>query len=121
MASLLPLALLGLLGCEEGAGSGLPVGGGIGDPARGRLALGQYGCIACHQVPGMTGPEAHVGPSLHDVARRRYVAGVLPNTPENMLSWILRPQEIAPRTAMPDMGVKEQHARDIVAYLYTRS
>ncbi|HEV7263452.1 MAG TPA: c-type cytochrome [Falsiroseomonas sp.] len=119
-AALLMALLPALTACDPEDGPRLPVGEGIGDAARGRLALGQYACISCHIVPGMTGPEAHVGPSLHGVAGRRYVAGVLPNTPENMATWIMRPQQVDPRTAMPDMGVKEQHARDIVAYLYTR-
>jgi cytochrome c2 len=44
---------------------------------------------------------------------------VLPNTPENMASFIRAPHRADPRTAMPDMGVTEAHARDMVAYLYT--
>lgn len=44
---------------------------------------------------------------------------MLPNTPENMVRWIRSPQEFEPRTAMPDMQVGEEQARDMVAYLYT--
>lgn len=60
-----------------------------------------------------------VGPPLDAVARRVYLGGVLPNSPGNMARFIRRPQEIDPRTAMPDLGVTEAHARDMVAYLYT--
>jgi cytochrome c2 len=91
----------------------------IGDPERGRLLLRQYGCVTCHRISGVAGRQGDVGPSLDGIARRVYLAGVLPNTPENMARWILAPQAFAPRTAMPDMQVSEQYARDMVAYLHT--
>jgi cytochrome c1 len=47
------------------------------------------------------------------------VAGELPNTPENLALFIETPQKIHPRSAMPALGVNDQQARDIVAYLYT--
>jgi cytochrome c1 len=34
-----------------------------------------------------------------------------------MIRWIQNPQEVDPSTAMPDMGVIEHDAHDIVAYL----
>jgi hypothetical protein len=36
-----------------------------------------------------------------------------------MLRWLRTPQEVNPRTAMPDLGVSERDARDMAAYLYT--
>jgi cytochrome c1 len=36
-----------------------------------------------------------------------------------MMKWIQRPQEVDPKNAMPNMGVTDQDARDIAAYLYT--
>lgn len=47
------------------------------------------------------------------------VAGELPNTPDNLELWIRSPQKIHPRTAMPALGLDDQQARDVVAYLYT--
>jgi cytochrome c1 len=47
------------------------------------------------------------------------LGGVLPNTPENMARWIRAPQEVAPLTAMPNLGVTQRDARDIAAYLAT--
>lgn len=90
-----------------------------GNPAAGREALAQYACHVCHRIPGIIGAIGHVGPPLAGIAERKYLAGVLRNTPENMLHWIRHPQEVDPLTTMPDMGVSEDHARDIVAYLYT--
>jgi cytochrome c1 len=46
-------------------------------------------------------------------------AGVLTNTPQHMVSWIMDPPAIDSATAMPNAGVTEQDARDITAYLYT--
>ncbi len=90
-----------------------------GDPERGRLAIDNYACTACHTIPGIIGTEVNVGPPLRGVGKRRYIAGVLPNTPKNMIRWIRDPQEVDPPTAMPDLDVKESDARDIAAYLYT--
>ncbi|HEX6386177.1 MAG TPA: c-type cytochrome [Anaerolineae bacterium] len=90
-----------------------------GDPERGRERIREYGCDTCHAIPGLPGPESMVGPPLNDWAERHYIAGALPNTPHNLIIWIMEPQSIEPGTAMPDMGVGAQEARDIAAYLYT--
>lgn len=92
-----------------------------GDVERGRLLLRQYGCGSCHAIPGVAAATANVGPPLEGVARRVYLGGVLPNTPENMAQWIRDPQRFDPLTAMPDMQVPEADARDMVAYLYRGS
>ena len=60
-----------------------------------------------------------VGPPLTGVANRSLLAGELPNTPENMMRWIEDAPSIEPHTAMPNLHVAPQSARDIVAYLYT--
>lgn len=96
---------------QQSAGNG-------GDAERGRLLLRQYGCGSCHSIPGVAAATANVGPPLEGVAHRVYLGGVLPNTPENMASWIRDPQRYDPLTAMPNMQVPEQEARDMVAYLY---
>jgi mono/diheme cytochrome c family protein len=89
------------------------------DAARGRLALHQYACTACHLVPGVTGADVQVGPPLAGMASRQLVAGSLPNTPQNMVRWIRDPQGVDPKTAMPDLEVSERDARDMAAYLAT--
>jgi cytochrome c2 len=109
------LALAWLAGCD-GAGK---AGRVDGDPQRGRLALTQYACRACHQIPGVTGSDVHVGPSLKGLAGKRFIARDLPNTPANLARWIRDPHAIDPSTAMPALGVNETDARDIVAYLMT--
>ena len=90
-----------------------------GDPGNGILAMQQYACTTCHRIPGMVGAVAYVGPPLHGVAGRTYLAGRLPNSRENMVRWIRDPKSVSPTTLMPDLGVTEQHARDMVAYFYS--
>ena len=90
-----------------------------GDAERGRVAIAAYGCGGCHTVPGVPGARATVGPPLVDFADRHYVAGRLPNRPEQLVHWIRNPQAVSPGTAMPDLGVPEQAALDMAAYLYT--
>ena len=104
----------GLLGLEPPA---VTVPGG--DPALGKQAIEEYGCFACHSIPGVERADAHVGPPLDAWADRRYIAGLLPNEPDNLIAWIVNPQRFEPGTAMPTLGVTQEDARDIAAYLYT--
>ena len=90
-----------------------------GDPARGREKIRQYGCASCHTIPGIPEADSLVGPELTRIASRTYVGGVLTNTPDNMIRWIQNPQGVDPLTAMPNLGLTEQDARDIAGYLYT--
>lgn len=91
-----------------------------GDAERGKSAIAAMGCGACHTVDGVPGAQGEVGPPLTGVARRSIIAGQLANTPDNMMRWIRDPQAIEPYSAMPNLGVSEQTARDIAAYLYSR-
>jgi cytochrome c len=90
-----------------------------GDARLGKTAIRHYGCGSCHTIPGVQGATAIVGPPLNGMAGRAYIAGVVPNTPSNMLRWILSPQTIDPRTAMPSVGATANDARDMAAYMYT--
>lgn len=91
----------------------------LGDAKAGERALQQYLCVTCHQIPGIVGANRHVGPPLNGIAHRKYIAGVLTNSPENMVRWLRNPKEVDSLSAMPDLGVTEKDARDMAAYLYT--
>ena len=101
------------------AGCGSERGQADGDSEHGRLLLRQYGCGSCHRIPGVAAADGNVGPPLDRVAARVYLAGMLPNRPDNMVRWIRAPQSVDPLTGMPDLKVSEPHARDMSAYLYT--
>jgi len=113
--SVILAALLTISACSQES----PVSNIDANPERGRIALTQYACHACHMIPGITGSEVFVGPRLDGIASRPLIAGDLPNNPDTLIAWIRHPKTIDPQTAMPDMGVTEQHARDMAAYLST--
>ena len=104
--------------CGRGSDMPLPPAAKV-DAQRGRDALYQYACTACHRIPGTTGGEVFVGPPLAGFARREFIAGTLANTPDNLAHWLLHTQQVKPGTAMPQLGVTPQDARDIAAYLAT--
>jgi cytochrome c1 len=60
-----------------------------------------------------------VGPPLLYFSRRTMIAGELPNSPDNLARWIENPPAIEPGTAMPNLGVPPDKAKDMAAYLYT--
>lgn len=111
----LALACAALLGaCGERASPASPV---TGNPERGKLALSQYGCQACHTIPGVTGPRVFVGPPLEGLGERKFIAGTLPTTHDNLVRWIVNPQQVDPLTAMPALDVAPRDAADMAAYL----
>jgi cytochrome c2 len=89
-----------------------------GDPSRGRALIQHHGCGSCHTIPDVPGARGAVGPSLAGLAGRSYIGGVLQHTPDNLVRWIVNPKAVDARTAMPDLGVSADDARDIAAYLY---
>jgi cytochrome c len=78
-----------------------------------------YGSHSCHTIPGIRGANGIVGPPLDAWARRVYIAGMMPNTPANLLQWSQSPQSFERPTIMPDMRVTAGDARAIASYLYT--
>jgi cytochrome c1 len=111
---LLGLVVLAAAGC--GSTAAIVVQGGHDSAGKG--AIRAYGCGGCHEIPGVDQASGKVGPSLHDLASRRYIAGTLPNTPDDLVRWIEDPQGVQPGTLMPNLGVSDQAAKDIAAYLY---
>ena len=89
------------------------------DVLRGKQALYQYACSACHTIPGVTSSLPNVGPPLGGIASRTLIAGTLSNTQSNMALWLRSPKEIKPHTAMPDLRVTREDAADMSAYLAT--
>jgi cytochrome c2 len=90
-----------------------------GDPERGVDLLIAYGCNSCHTIPNVTGATSLIGPPLIHWRDRHYIVGMLINTPENTMAFIMNPQSYRPGTAMINMDVTAEDARDMTAYLYT--
>src|SRR5512146_1892009 len=103
------LCALAVLATSCGQAAGAPVVAVAGgDPGRGRDLVEVYACGSCHVVPRVLGADAKVGPPLTGFAERAYIAGEVPNTPDNLVRWIMNPHAIEPNTAMPPMGVTAQ-------------
>jgi len=108
----------GLCGCGDSEQHVAEVTTG-GNAQRGAATIARYGCGSCHIIPGISGAQGLVGPPLSGIGNRIYIAGVLQNTPGNMVRWIKNPKAVDEKTLMPDLGVTETEARDIAGYLYT--
>lgn len=89
----------------------------LGDARRGALLIAQYQCGACHAIPGIASARGGQGPALASYGMRSYIAGRVPNRPDLLARWIAQPSALVPSTTMPDMGVPEQDARDMAAWL----
>jgi cytochrome c1 len=92
-----------------------------GSAAHGREAFIEKGCGGCHTVGGVAQATGLVGPPLDGFAERAIIAGKLENTPPNLVRWISAPQSVDPGNAMPNLPMTDRDARDIAAFLYTRS
>lgn len=89
-----------------------------GEPSRAPALITRYGCGGCHVIPGAPGADGRVAAPLAGLRERVYLAGVLRNTPENLVAWMVDPRAFSPRTAMPATGITEAEARDVAAWLY---
>lgn len=79
----------------------------------------QSHCAACHTVRG-SDAGGLVGPDLsHLMSRSTLAAGVLPNAPGYLASWIVHPQSIKPGSRMPDQALSGPQLAALVAYLQT--
>ncbi|HEY7853384.1 MAG TPA: c-type cytochrome [Caulobacteraceae bacterium] len=113
VVSVLAVLGLGLAACGRSAPTA------IGDADRGHFVIGQAQCGSCHIIPGVIFADGLAGPPLRGLASRTMIAGVMANTPDNLVAWLRAPQAAVPGNAMPDMGLSEQQARDAAAYLET--
>jgi len=93
-----------------------------GSPAaEGAQIIATKPCVGCHTIPGIPGATGTVGPNLGGVASRAKIAGgAVSNTgPDDLKKWILNPPAQKPGTAMPNVGLNDDEATKIVAYLET--
>jgi len=56
---------------------------------------------------------------LKQVESRNYIGGVVKNSPDELIRWIQNAPSLSPKTAMSDLEIPGQQARDIASYLYT--
>lgn len=118
-ARFLMISLLALAGIGSDRAEAAGPDNFSGDARRGADLVKNYHCGGCHDIPGVAGANGNVGPPLHRIGTRTYIAGYIQNSPDNMAAWIEDPQKALPGNAMPTMGIPQKDARDIAAFLYT--
>jgi cytochrome c oxidase subunit 2 len=88
--------------------------------AQGQKLFLMKGCAGCHSLVAYNAPKGLLGPNLANVGARTYIAaGTLKNTDENLAHWIRFPQEVKHGVLMPTLGVTEEEAKALVAFLRT--
>jgi len=90
-----------------------------GDAKLGARLVQQFQCGSCHVIPEIAAAQGRTGATLEQFGRRSYIAGSIPNYPDNLMRWIVNPPAMKPGTTMPAMGVSDIEARHMAAYLYT--
>lgn len=84
--------------------------------AAGKALYAARACVGCHTIKGVS--AGVLGPDLtHFGSRRTLAAGMWPNTPENVAEWLKDPQRLKPGVKMPALGLTDEQAKAIAAYL----
>ena len=92
-----------------------------GNAQNGRQLFTAKGCTGCHQHPSVPAKPSLTGPPLNNMSLRPTIAGEqIQNTPENMARWIQNPPALKPGTAMPALGLNDQEAQDLAAFVYAQ-
>ena len=89
--------------------------------AEGQTLVQGKGCGGCHIIPGVPGATGAVGPSLAGVASRATIAGgAVPHTgADDLKRWLLDPPALKPGTQMPKLGLSDDEAAKMAAFLET--
>ena len=85
----------------------------------GKRVFESTACVNCHTISG-TSAQGRFGPDLtHLMSRDTIAAGAAKNTPDMLSLWIRNPDAIKPGSKMPAMGLSDQDASAVTAYLET--
>jgi cytochrome c oxidase subunit 2 len=76
-------------------------------------------CAACHTVRGIEASGAHAPDLTHLLSRRQIAAGLLTNTPEHLLDWVIHAQQLKPGSRMPNITLAPVEAVQLLAFLAT--
>lgn len=114
--ALAAVCILALAACgKQGDAPGIAGG----DVKVGKKLVEQYQCGSCHAIPEVPAARGTAGPPLEGFGRRSYIAGRFPNNADALTRWLADPPAMKPGTLMPDLGVSQDDARHMAAYLYT--
>ena len=84
--------------------------------AEGKAIFAKSACVGCHTIEGVS--AGMLGPNLtHFGGRTMLAAGMWPNTPANVAAWVREPQRLKPGAKMPELGLTDEQANAVAAYL----
>src|SRR5438874_6882951 len=84
--------------------------------AEGKTIFAKSACVGCHTIEGVS--AGMLGPNLtHFGGRTMLAAGMWPNTPANVAAWVREPQRLKPGAKMPELGLTDEQANAVAAYL----
>jgi cytochrome c oxidase subunit 2 len=87
-----------------------------GAAATGKTVFASSACVGCHTIRGVS--AGVLAPDLtHFGSRSTLAAGMWPNTPENVAAWVKDPQRLKPGVKMPTLGLTDEQAAAVAAYL----
>jgi cytochrome c oxidase subunit II len=87
-----------------------------GPAAEGKAIYVRSACVGCHTIRGVS--TGALGPDLTTFgSRRTLAAGMFPSTAETVAAWIKDPTALKPGSKMPALGLTDDQARAVAAYL----
>lgn len=86
--------------------------------AAGLQQFQQSGCVGCHVINGVSEVPGTIGPNLTHVGSRSTIAsGTLPNTAEDLATWLHNPPGVKPGSRMPNLNLSDEQIGRLVTYL----
>jgi len=88
-----------------------------GDPiAIGATIYSNSPCTTCHTISGVS--SGKLAPNLtHFGSRTTLAGGMLENNPQNVAAWVRDPDKLKPGALMPKLGLSDEQASQLAAYL----
>ena len=87
-----------------------------GPAADGKAIFARSACVGCHAIRGVS--SGALGPDLTTFgSRHTLAAGILPVTVETVAAWVKDPSALKPDAKMPALGLTDEQARAVAAYL----
>jgi cytochrome c oxidase subunit 2 len=87
-----------------------------GAAAEGKALYARSACVGCHTIRGVS--AGVLGPDLtHFGSRTLFGAGLWPNEPQHLVSWLKDPPALKPGAKMPNLNLTDAEAQALAAYL----
>jgi cytochrome c oxidase subunit 2 len=74
-------------------------------------------CAGCHAIRGTKARGTHAPDLTHLKSRQRLAAGLLTNTPDHLMKWILHAQQLKPGSRMPSINLSEAESSTLAEFL----